>query len=144
MDNVRLPAHPRQETGSRAANRLRKQGLIPGVLYGHGKAAVMFAVDRPTCARRCRPRPGATPSSRSLSRARSAPTAPSSRTSSSTRCATSSPTSTSRRSVSTRSSRPRWPCATRALPRARRRAVCSTRRRARSRSRARSPTSPST
>ncbi|MEE4274992.1 MAG: 50S ribosomal protein L25 [Thermoleophilia bacterium] len=45
MDNVRLPAHPRQETGSRAANRLRKQGLIPGVLYGHGKAAVMFAVE---------------------------------------------------------------------------------------------------
>ena len=45
MDNVRLPTHPRHETGTRAANRLRKQGLIPGVLYGHGKAAVMFAVE---------------------------------------------------------------------------------------------------
>ena len=47
MDNVRLPAHPRHETGTRAANRLRKQGLIPGVLYGHGKPAVMFAVEPP-------------------------------------------------------------------------------------------------
>lgn len=45
MDNVRLPALPRHETGSRAANRLRKQGLIPGVLYGHGKAAVMLSVE---------------------------------------------------------------------------------------------------
>ena len=45
MDNVKLPARPRHETGSRAANRLRKQGLIPGVLYGHGKPAVMFAVE---------------------------------------------------------------------------------------------------
>jgi large subunit ribosomal protein L25 len=45
MDNVRLPAHPRHETGSRSANRLRKQGLIPGVLYGHGKAAVMLSVE---------------------------------------------------------------------------------------------------
>jgi large subunit ribosomal protein L25 len=45
MDNVRLPARPRHETGSRAANRLRKQGLIPGVLYGHGKPAVMLAVE---------------------------------------------------------------------------------------------------
>jgi len=45
MDNVRLPAHPRHETGSRAANRLRKQGMIPGVLYGHGKPAVLFAVE---------------------------------------------------------------------------------------------------
>lgn len=45
MDNVRLPVRARHETGSRAANRLRKQGLIPGVLYGHGKAAVLFAVE---------------------------------------------------------------------------------------------------
>jgi large subunit ribosomal protein L25 len=45
MDNVRLPAVPRQETGTRAAKRLRKQGFIPGVLYGHGKPAVMLSVE---------------------------------------------------------------------------------------------------
>jgi large subunit ribosomal protein L25 len=45
MDNVKLPARPRDEIGSRAANRLRKQGLIPGVLYGHGKDAVAIAVE---------------------------------------------------------------------------------------------------
>ncbi len=50
MDNVRLPTHPRQETGTRAAKRLRKQGFIPGVLYGHGKPAVMFSVE-PACLR---------------------------------------------------------------------------------------------
>jgi large subunit ribosomal protein L25 len=45
MDNVRLPARPRDATGSRGARRLRREGLIPGVLYGHGKAAVLFAVE---------------------------------------------------------------------------------------------------
>ena len=45
MDNVSIVVQPRDVTGSRAARRLRKAGLIPGVLYGHGKEATMFAVD---------------------------------------------------------------------------------------------------
>jgi large subunit ribosomal protein L25 len=45
MDKVSIVVQPRDVTGSRAARRLRKAGLIPGVLYGHGKEATMFAVD---------------------------------------------------------------------------------------------------
>jgi large subunit ribosomal protein L25 len=45
MDKVSIVVQPRDVTGSRAARRLRKSGLIPGVLYGHGKEATLFAVD---------------------------------------------------------------------------------------------------
>ncbi len=45
MDKVTLVVQLRDDTGSRAARRLRKAGLIPGVLYGHGKDATLFAVD---------------------------------------------------------------------------------------------------
>jgi len=45
MDKVSIVVQPRDLTGSRAARRLRKAGLIPGVLYGHGNEATMFAVD---------------------------------------------------------------------------------------------------
>jgi large subunit ribosomal protein L25 len=45
MDNVNIVVHKRDVTGSRASRRLRKQGLIPGVIYGHGKEAVLIAVD---------------------------------------------------------------------------------------------------
>ena len=45
MEKVTLVVHPRDLTGSRNARRLRKSGLIPGVLYGHGKEATAFAVD---------------------------------------------------------------------------------------------------
>ncbi len=45
MDKVTLVVQPRDLTGSRNARRLRKSGLIPGVLYGHGKHATAFAVD---------------------------------------------------------------------------------------------------
>lgn len=45
MEKVSIVVQPRDVTGSRAARRLRKSGLIPGVLYGHGNAATMFAVD---------------------------------------------------------------------------------------------------
>ena len=45
MDKVSIVVQPRDVTGSRAARRLRKEGLIPGVLYGHGKPATMIAVD---------------------------------------------------------------------------------------------------
>ena len=45
MDKVSIVVQPRDVTGSRATRRLRKSGLIPGVLYGHGKEATIFAVD---------------------------------------------------------------------------------------------------
>jgi large subunit ribosomal protein L25 len=45
MDKVSLVVQPRDTTGSRAARRLRGSGLIPGVLYGHGKHATLIAVD---------------------------------------------------------------------------------------------------
>src|SRR5512140_2795816 len=45
MDNVNIVVHKRDVTGSRAAKRMRKEGLIPGVIYGHGKDAVLIAVE---------------------------------------------------------------------------------------------------
>jgi large subunit ribosomal protein L25 len=45
MDNVSLVVHKRDVTGSRAANRLRKAGLIPGVMYGRGKDATLIAIE---------------------------------------------------------------------------------------------------
>jgi large subunit ribosomal protein L25 len=45
MDNVSIVVHSRDVTGTRAAKRLRRSGFIPGVLYGHGKDAVLIAVE---------------------------------------------------------------------------------------------------
>jgi large subunit ribosomal protein L25 len=45
MDNVSIVVHKRDDTGTRASKRLRKSGLIPGVIYGHGKDAVLIAVE---------------------------------------------------------------------------------------------------
>jgi large subunit ribosomal protein L25 len=45
MDNVNIVVHKRDVTGSRAAKRMRKAGLIPGVIYGHGNDAVLIAVE---------------------------------------------------------------------------------------------------
>jgi large subunit ribosomal protein L25 len=45
MDRVSIVVKHRDVTGTRAANRLRRAGLIPGVLYGHGKDAVAISVD---------------------------------------------------------------------------------------------------
>lgn len=45
MDKVSLVVQPRDTTGSRSARRMRGSGLIPGVLYGHGKHATLIAVD---------------------------------------------------------------------------------------------------
>ena len=45
MDRVKLVVQPRDAAGSREARRLRRQGLIPAVLYGSGKPAVSVAVD---------------------------------------------------------------------------------------------------
>lgn len=40
-----LAAQPRTGTGSRAAAKLRKQGLVPGVVYGHKEAVAHIAVN---------------------------------------------------------------------------------------------------
>ncbi len=45
MDKFSLVVQPRDTTGSRSARRLRHAGLIPGVLYGHGKSATLIAID---------------------------------------------------------------------------------------------------
>ena len=45
MDHVSIVVHKRDVTGTRATKRLRKSGLIPGVIYGHGKEAVLIAVE---------------------------------------------------------------------------------------------------
>jgi large subunit ribosomal protein L25 len=45
MDKVNIVVKHRDVTGTRNAKRLRRDGLIPGVLYGHGKDAVLIAVD---------------------------------------------------------------------------------------------------
>lgn len=40
MEMVTLTAKPREAKGSRAAKRTRRQGLVPGILYGHGMKPV--------------------------------------------------------------------------------------------------------
>jgi len=45
MEKVKLVVQHREATGSRAARRLRRDGRIPGVLYGHGKPAVHLSVE---------------------------------------------------------------------------------------------------
>jgi large subunit ribosomal protein L25 len=44
-ERITLDVQERPETGSAASRRLRKQGLIPGVIYGHGKEPRAFAVE---------------------------------------------------------------------------------------------------
>jgi len=44
---IQLEAQPRQEIGSRASRRLRRQGLVPVVLYGHGEETVSLTVSAP-------------------------------------------------------------------------------------------------
>jgi large subunit ribosomal protein L25 len=36
----------RKETGTRASRRLRREGLVPAVLYGHGEKCVDLAARR--------------------------------------------------------------------------------------------------
>jgi large subunit ribosomal protein L25 len=44
MEVASLTARPRQGTGSRAAAKLRKQGLVPAVVYGHKEPVAHIAV----------------------------------------------------------------------------------------------------
>jgi len=43
-ETIELLTQPRQEYGSRAARKLRKQGRVPAVVYGHGEATVSITV----------------------------------------------------------------------------------------------------
>jgi large subunit ribosomal protein L25 len=45
MEKVKLIVKQRDAAGSRASRRLRREGLIPGVLYGHGNPAQSLAVE---------------------------------------------------------------------------------------------------
>jgi large subunit ribosomal protein L25 len=45
-DSVTLDAQKREGSGTRAAERLRKQGRIPAVVYGHKEATVSLSVGR--------------------------------------------------------------------------------------------------
>lgn len=44
-ETVTLGAKPRQENGSQAARRLRREGLVPAVLYGHKEATIMLTLN---------------------------------------------------------------------------------------------------
>lgn len=45
-ERVRLEVKERETTGSRVSRRLRKEGLVPGVLYGSGKPRAFVVPDR--------------------------------------------------------------------------------------------------
>ena len=40
-----IQANPRERTGKGAARSARREGRIPGVLYGHGEESVALSVD---------------------------------------------------------------------------------------------------
>lgn len=44
MDIPVLEALPREESGTQACRRMRRQGLVPAVLYGRGEPNIMIAV----------------------------------------------------------------------------------------------------
>ena len=44
MSEVRISAEPRDKFGKGAARQLRRDGLIPAVLYGHKEEAVHLAL----------------------------------------------------------------------------------------------------
>ncbi len=46
MSTTKLSAKTRTTTGSPAARRMRAEGHIPGVLYGHGMAPISVTVER--------------------------------------------------------------------------------------------------
>lgn len=46
MDILEVEAKPREARGTGACNRLRKQDLVPAVLYGHGEPNVLLSMKR--------------------------------------------------------------------------------------------------
>ncbi len=45
MEALSIELEPRTTTGKGAARKARAAGRVPGILYGHGKAPIMFDVD---------------------------------------------------------------------------------------------------
>jgi large subunit ribosomal protein L25 len=45
-ERIKLEVHPREQTGSREARRLRKEGLVPGILYGSGETHSISVPER--------------------------------------------------------------------------------------------------
>lgn len=45
MEVKELKVEPRDQFGKGAARKLRRRGLVPGVVYGHGEAPRSFSVD---------------------------------------------------------------------------------------------------
>lgn len=45
MNEVNLTAHRRQDTGKQRAKKMRKDGQIPAVLYGHGQPAMSIFIN---------------------------------------------------------------------------------------------------
>ena len=65
MAEVVLAAEIGRPTGSRAVRRLRREGKIPGVIYGHGTEALPVAVVAGTSESPLTATPGPTSCSRS-------------------------------------------------------------------------------
>src|SRR3954454_8856125 len=45
-ERIRLEVHPREQTGSSQARRLRREGLVPGILYGTGETHSISVPER--------------------------------------------------------------------------------------------------
>jgi large subunit ribosomal protein L25 len=45
-ESVQLAVHPREGSGTLAAKRLRRQGLLPAVVYGHKEATIAVALSQ--------------------------------------------------------------------------------------------------
>jgi large subunit ribosomal protein L25 len=45
-ESIELSAEPRKESGTRHARKLRKEGLVPAVVYGHGEATESLAISK--------------------------------------------------------------------------------------------------
>ena len=45
-ERIRLEVHPREQTGSSQARRLRRDGLVPGILYGTGETHSISVPER--------------------------------------------------------------------------------------------------
>jgi large subunit ribosomal protein L25 len=46
MEKILLKSHVRKEIGKKSGNRLRKEGKIPGILYGHKKDPIPIVMDK--------------------------------------------------------------------------------------------------
>jgi large subunit ribosomal protein L25 len=45
-ERIKITAQPRERRGSREARRLRREGMIPGVLYGHSEPQAILLAER--------------------------------------------------------------------------------------------------